>query len=428
MTIDNRNRRRRLTVFTVLLALLLVTGVATPAAAKHKEKDAEPAEIVVKLEDGVDIDELNRAYGTTVVDALVPSKGLYVLGLTDDVTIDGKKSKKKPKDIAKKLAKEFEKDDRVDFAEVDAGAEYAENDWFHAWPSGFSRSVGEDPTSWTEQESLAYLQLERVHTVATGDGIVVAVLDTGADLNHPHLIDGLGDAGYDYIDDDGDPFDVGNGLDDDGDGKIDESVGHGTHTAGLVRLVAPDAEILVFRVLDSDGNGNPYVVAQAINDAVAAGADVINVSFGAEGKTKSKVLKDALKDAAKADVVVVAAAGNEGEDDEQFPALEKDVIGVTAVGLDNTELADFSNHGKSAMLAAPGVDIVSTAPGGGFAEWSGTSMATPLVAGQVALVMDHDPDRKLKHVIDKVGKSSRKLKGKRKVEKGLIDIEESLDR
>jgi len=256
----------------------------------------------------------------------------------------------------------------------------------------------------------------------------VAVLDTGADLDHSSLIDAIVEGGYDYVDDDPVPEEEANGIDDDGDGAVDESFGHGTHTAGLVTLIAPDADILVYRVLDSDGVGDPYLVAEAIDDAVAAGADVINMSFGMEEKTKSKVLREALKNAAKADVVIVAAAGNDGEKRKQYPADESDVIGVSAMDEGSEELADFSNHGNVAWVAAPGENIVSAAPGGGFASWSGTSMAAPIVTGQVALVQSHDSERDVKRIAERIGDSSHKLEGERKVERGRIDIVESLRR
>ena len=103
------------------------------------------------------------------------------------------------------------------------------------------------------------------------------------------------------------------------------------------------------------------MVAEAIDDAVAAGADVINLSFGMDGKPKSKVLKAAFN-AAEADVVIVAAVGNNGDDGERFPAGQKNIIGVAATADGDAFLAGFSNHGKRAMVAAPGVDVISTLP------------------------------------------------------------------
>ncbi len=398
----------------VAVGLGVTASSVVPVAAKAKD---EYGPIVVKLADGADPQAVAQQAGVADAEPLVASRGLYVL----DVTAESRKSK----DLAKDLAKRGD----TTWAEPAAGEGQVEDDRFHAWPDGQPGQPSTDPESWLHQPSLEFLRLDEIHRVADGSGVTIALLDTGADLDHPALAEHLGVAGrhYDFIDDDAHPMEEANGIDDDGNGQVDESFGHGTHTAGLLALVAPEAELLIYRVLDDDGDGNPYVVAEAINEAVAAGADVISMSFGMDGKTKSKVLKEAFKDAAKADVVIVAAVGNNGDDGDRFPAGEKDVIGVAATADGKDLLARFSNHGKRALVAAPGVDIVSTLPGGGFGAWSGTSMAAPIVAGQAALIRDHRPELKAKKVRDAIGKSARKLRGKRKVDKGAIDIFASFD-
>lgn len=418
---------------SVVACLVVLTAVAAPASAKSEDDHAvlghmlpteeAESEIVIKIDAGVDLGELQLEHRMRVVRSLLPSRGLYTVA---PMLLSQAKDDKKMKDLQKKL----EKDRDVVWAELEESHGNLEDDSFHAWPDGLPIAVGGDPQTWLDQPNLDFLRLGEVHRQATGQGVTVAVLDTGADMKHRHLVDHFASGGhYDYIDDDANPMEETNGRDDDGDRRIDESYGHGTHTAGLVALVAPDADLLVYRVLDSDGSGNPYVVAEAIRDAIAAGADVINVSFGMDGKTKSKVLKDAFKSAEKSNVAIVAAVGNQGSKSERFPSREKSIIGVAAMANGNADLADFSNHGKASMVAAPGEDVVSTLPGGGFGAWSGTSMAAPIVAGQVALVRGNDPDRQIKKVIEIVGKSSDKIKvkSKRKVEKGLINILQSVE-
>lgn len=405
-------------VLGVVAVLGLMVAAVAPASADDDDGPDGGGGVVLKVEPGVDPEALAQNHRLTVTAPLVASRGIYLLAA--DPEADGKPLE--AKDLVQRLAKE----DGVVYAEAARSSSSPEDDRFHAWPEGAPADAGADPEAWRRQEAAAALRLDDVHRIATGVGVVVAVLDTGADLDHHSLVGAIVDGGYDYIDDDSVPEEEANGRDDDGDGSVDESWGHGTHTAGLVALVAPDAAILVYRVLDSDGNGNEYVVAEAINDAIAAGADVINVSFGMREKTESKVLREAFENAARADVVIVAAAGNDGEKYSQYPAETEGVIGVGAMDRENDELADFSNHGKATMVAAPGEDVVSTVPGGGFASWSGTSMASPIVAGQAALVRSHDPDLRMKHVIATIGRSSHKLSGKRKVQRGIIDIHRSL--
>ncbi len=413
-------------ILTILAAcLVMLTGLVAPASADPGHDEPEFTSVAIKLEPGADLAALLADYDMEVAEALVPSRGLYMLQRAASAP-------QLDKGKLDKLIKELEKERTVVWVEVDELGADLEDDRYHAWPTGLPTGAGSDPRVWTEQQNLDFLELDLVHRRANGQGITVAILDTGADMDHPYLVDHLvggGSSGghYDYIDDDSRPAEAQNGIDDDEDGQIDESFGHGTHTGGLVALIAPAADLLIYRVLDSDGEGNPYVVAEAVNDAVAAGADVINISFGMDGKPKSKVLKEAFKDAEKQNVSVVAAVGNDGRDGSHFPSEEKAVIGVGALAAGGGGLARFSNHGKKVLVAAPGENVVSTLPGGGFGAWSGTSMAAPIVAGQVALIRGNDPDLKVKKVAEILGKATRKLDGSRKVEKGLIDILRSMD-
>ena len=406
------------TAAVIAVVTALVVATAVQPAAGDGPGPSRPSGIVVNVEHEHRLDDLADAFDLRLVGPVLASRGLWLVEPTDD-ELDHKDQEK--------LAKELAKEDGVRWAELDDGEDDPEDDRFHAWPDGLPQALSDDPTDWREQPDLAYLRLEEVHRRSTGAGVVVAILDTGVDAWHPALRSHLGTGHYDYVDDDEDPTEEGNGRDDDGDGLVDESFGHGTHAAGLVALIAPDAELLVYRVLDADGRGHPLVIAQAIEDAVDAGADVINISFGMATKPDSRVVRDAFKYAQKHDVSVVAAVGNDGRKAKQYPAEEKDVLGVAAMGRGNRELARFSNYGKPAIVAAPGVDVVSTLPGGTFGSWSGTSMATPIVTGQVALVRAGADDWKAKKVVEIVGKSAHKFKSDRKIEKGLIDILESLD-
>jgi len=226
------------------------------------------------------------------------------------------------------------------------------------------------------------IRLDKVFKDATG--ITVALLDTGVDLDHPLLASRL-TAGYDFADNDGWPDDEANGRDDDGDGRTDEGSGHGTHIAGIIAMVAPAAKVMPVRVLNSDGGGTLFDIVQGLVYAVEQGADVVNMSFSAVDN--SPLLSAAVQFALNRDVVLVAAAA--GEDGYlEFPAAYDGVIAVGATKNDDA-VTDFSqSYATEVDVFAPGEWIFSTYLDGGYAWWSGTSMAAPFVAGGAALLRE----------------------------------------
>src|SRR5262249_3899013 len=133
--------------------------------------------------------------------------------------------------------------------------------------------------------------------------------------------------------------------------------GHGTMVAGILAAIAPDAMIMPIRAFDDEGCSDAFRVAKAIRYAVANGAQVINMSFGLTEHVR--VLRAALEQAAKANVMLIASAGNSNSDTEQAPASLANVLGVAATDLLDRK-APFSNYGINAGLDAPGVNIVST--------------------------------------------------------------------
>ncbi|BAY12514.1 S8 family serine peptidase [Calothrix sp. NIES-2098] len=228
--------------------------------------------------------------------------------------------------------------------------------------------------------------------------VVVAVVDTGVDYNHPDLAANIwnpnGIHGWDFGDGDSDPNDN------------DPKGGHGTHVAGIIGAVgnnglgvigvSPNVSIMAtkhFRA--SDPEGYLWDVPKGIYYAVDNGAKIINLSFGSSAFDQAQY--DALNYAYSKGVLVIAAAGNSNRNidtEPHYPASYDlpNIISVTATD-QNDQLAYFSNYGANSVdLAAPGVDIYSTFPNNQYAKWNGTSMAVPFVSGAAALLLAANPN------------------------------------
>jgi len=243
----------------------------------------------------------------------------------------------------------------------------------------------------------------------TGKGVTVAIVDTGIDLDHPDLVQNLyvnpGEIAGNGIDDDGNGYvDDIHGYDFvDGDASPDDLNGHGTHVAGTIAAarndvgatgVASDAKIIPVRVLDRNGSGSDSSVAAGIRYAAKLGAKIINLSLGG---VYSRAIDSAIDYARSIGSIIIAAAGNESAAVPGYPArfssTDSNVISVGAFN-SSRSLASFSNrvgNSGSVQVDAPGVGIYSTYMGGGYATLSGTSMATPHVAGLAALILSANP-------------------------------------
>ena len=248
-------------------------------------------------------------------------------------------------------------------------------------------------------------------TQSRGDGVVVAVIDSGVQLNHPDLGGNLwtnaGEIAGNDLDDDS------NGIVDDvfganmftDDGNVDDDEGHGTHVAGIIAAragngaggagLAPNARIMAVKVLDANRSGNSTVLSRGIRYAIDAGAQILNVSINGDGTSGD--LAAALRYASDRGVTIVASAGNNSRDIDVLPSYpasssESSVLSVTASGTTGS-LLEFANRGlRSVDLAAPGQSILSTARGSRYENRSGTSMAAPYVAGALALLAAARPE------------------------------------
>jgi len=274
-------------------------------------------------------------------------------------------------------------------------------------------------------------------TTKGSDDVVVAVLDSGVDYTHPDLavniwtrpenikeyedsdLGAIDDQhGYNAIDNDGDPMDEN---------------GHGTHCAGIIGAEGGNNEgitgvnwnvkIMPLRFMDATGSGTTKDAIEAINyviDRKKAGVNVRIISASWGSTQKSRALEDVISRANDAGILFVAASGNSSADTDRIPHYPSsynlgNVISVAALDR-NDQLTSFSNFGaKSVHIAAPGKDILSTWLQHDFREASGTSMATPVVAGVAALVLAKNPNMSVgelrKHLLSSVDKLPG-LKGK----------------
>jgi major intracellular serine protease len=218
-----------------------------------------------------------------------------------------------------------------------------------------------------------------------GKGITIAVLDTGCETGHPDLA-GRIIGGRNFTNDDQGNTDI-----------YEDYNGHGTHVAGTIAAslndtgvagVAPEAHLLILKVLGKNGSGQYDWIIDAIHYAVSQKVDIISMSLG--GPADVKELHDAIKEAIAQNVLVVCAAGNEGDgehatDELAYPGAYNEVISVGAVDLDRNS-SQFTNSNNEVDLVAPGEKITSTYLNGSYATLSGTSMATPHVSGALALL------------------------------------------
>src|SRR3989344_1015439 len=220
----------------------------------------------------------------------------------------------------------------------------------------------------------------------TGSGVKVCVVDTGIDKDHPDLQANIA-GGRNF---------VAKGATVDPT-KWDDDNGHGTHVAGTIAAVdntigvvgvAPSASLLAAKVLNRQGSGYLSDVIAGIDYCVQNGAKVVSMSLGSSSDVQA--FHDAVDAAYASGVLLVAAAGNDYGGAVSYPAAYDSVVAVSATdSADNP--ASFSNVGPEVELAAPGVSILSTYKGGGYATLSGTSMATPHVSGVAALAWEANP-------------------------------------
>jgi subtilisin family serine protease len=282
-----------------------------------------------------------------------------------------------------------------------------------------------------DQPAAHMVHAAEAHGFATGRGVLVAVLDAGFDLRHPVLAGRVEPFGYDAIDGDGDPQDLGNGFDDYGEGTPDGAVGHGTFVAGMILLAAPDARILPVRIMDDEGYGDNGSIVRGIDFALRMGAQVINISAQSAALGDWSVMNK-LEEAHARGVVVVASAGNDGRDRMGGIAGHATTISVGATD-DRSVEARFSNRagwGEELVVHAPGVDLVGPMTGDGMGIWSGTSFSAGFATGGAALFLERRPGARPQEVGDAIRMASSPAFDDRgtPLRAGLIDLHQVASR
>lgn len=347
-----------------ILAGLIVATMAAAAEPGEIGPKYSPNEVVCRLLPGTTIEEISATYGTSVKEHLAETD-VYLLAIPHG---------QNPESTAALI----QNDPRVEFCRPN---------YYLAVPEGFQRSspfVDQELIgTYEDQPAAVTLALPTTHDLATGEGTTIALIDGGVDFSHPVFALAPGDivSRYDYLEEDSlaQPDTLGS------------CAAHGTFVAAALQLVAPGADINIYKVLDTAGQGSAFTVAAAVLQAIADSVSVINLSLGMTGIDEN--LDEALRLARQADIPIVASAGNDSTDLNSifpFPASRTYAIAVAALDSTNRK-AGFSNYGLRVDVCAPGTAIYSAYADSLYAWWDGTSFAAPMVAGVIALVREVNP-------------------------------------
>lgn len=391
---------------SLVVSLLVFTmAFVSQAQAQDGIDDFRRGEVLVEIKPGASIDAINQLYGTSTIQRIYGTN-FYRLATP---------KKKKEAKFKKRLA-----------ADPDV-LNATLNPVITTPVNVFGRAVigfpGDRPTAGLGRSGYLAQQLvgdlNAIQLRASGAGLIIAIIDTGIDRNHPDIKSHIWT----------DPHEVpADSIDNDNDGLVDDVygwnfldgsqdtmelrgsaltsvAGHGTFIAGLIALIAPNAKIMPVRAFSPDGVSDAFSIAQGIKYAVDHGARIINLSFGST--EDSPVMHDAVAYAQQRGVLLIAAVGNENKGNEiapQFPAnWNLEVMGIAAIDASDRK-ADFSNYGSNVSVSAPGVNLVSVFPENNnapdYASWSGTSFAAPLAAAEAALILESNSRSNARAVIE----------------------------
>jgi thermitase len=377
----------------------IATVSPTPIPAKDLTpgRDYVPGQLIVKFKEGVTQNEINQTlakYNASVKTTIT--------GINSTVISI-------PPGEEDEIRKSLSTESIVKYAELDHVAHALTND------PQFSNQYGLKNTGQSIKGQAgtngADSKLESAWGITKGNGVKIAVLDTGIDMSHPDLASKVSAQKILIT------------------SSIDDQFGHGTHVAGIVAAVTnnsqgiagacPDCTMIIGKVLDDSGNGPYSVIAQGITWAADSGAKVINMSLG--GYSADNTLAEAAAYAWDKGSIIVAAAGNDNTTNKFYPGANANVVTVAAT--DNKDRkASFSNYGDWVEVTAAGVNIYSTLPTHSYVlqnkgialnydYLSGTSMASPLVSGVVGLLWSSSHGTSKEAVVDRLYASADQISG-----------------
>lgn len=380
-------RKKCLFFLWVLMIILLVSGCKLFPTLNRSEKRAQDGllakhisgQILVKTDNRAELERSLQKYHGKILGVIEELK-VYQVSL--DTSIHGT------------LLATIQQLEKI------AHLEYVEPVYLYQL---FQRLTDEE--FYSRQWGAVSIGLEEALKIAqnAGQGVTIAIVDTGVDYQHPEF-SGRVLAGYNAI------------TDQEGYEAAMDDFQHGTYVAGIAAAnvhaekiagIAPNCSILPVRALTAQG-GTDYHLAQGIIWAIQHGADIINLSLG--GKGYSRTLQNAIDLAIANNVVVVAAMGNTGKNEVYYPAGCSGVIAVGA-STGREQVAEFSSRGQHISLVAPGENIYSTIPleKGGYATESGTSAATPYISGAVALLLGEFPQLTVSEVKSRLEASAKDI-------------------
>jgi subtilisin family serine protease len=347
-------------LFSSLMSLLFVPIYAQSG---HTTGGYNPQELVCKMQPGYSIDLINAEYGT-ITKGHQSQTECYLLAVPQHQN-------------AESLAVVINLRPDVVFCELN---------YYLNVPEGFQKSSPFPDLLLTgdylNQTAAQTLNLSAIQSTTIGSDVKIALIDGGVCFDHPEFIaiPGALRSMWDYVDNDSIAYD-----------ELGGSVsGHGTFVAGVLKLMAPGAQISVYRALDTAGQGTGYNIASAILRSVDEGCKVVNLSLGMTGYDDA--IDEALRYARDHNVMVIAAAGNDSTSELSmfpFPASRPYCLAVAALDSLNRK-ADFSNYGLRVDYCAPGTMIYAPYLNSYYAWWNGTSFSAPFVTGLVALMYSMD--------------------------------------
>ena len=362
--------------FLRIVALIAVTAalLALFSSRSHAAPpDSTEVQILVKPK---------HAMTEVALHAILSSKGAAQHGT---VTALGVRIIRVPAKAAEHLLDALKNHADVEYAEPDFVAEAigTANDPYYTSGSEWHLAKIQAPTAWD---------------ITTGtSGVVIAVIDTGANYSHPDLSGKLL-VGYDFVNGDSDP------SDDNGHGTaVSGTAAPATNNSIGVAGIAWVNPILPVKVLGANGSGTYSGIANGITYAADRGARILNMSLG--GTSSSRTLQDAVNYAWNKNCVLIAAAGNNGNNTPVYPAACSNVVAVSATNSSDT-LPTWSNYGSYVDVSAPGESILTLYGADSYAWWSGTSFSSPVTSGTVALMASANPNLSNSQIVDLLLKNS----------------------